>query len=376
MQIPPFRDWFKGPPEENPKGSSWVDALGATVKKVGQYTIGLFCNPFDCVEEESPIKKVETVKLLKSGPKLLSTVIICNQYPYNAFPGGLVEYKGQLICSFRASNQNPQTGQDGTIAFLTSPDEGKTWTCSAPLTCPGYDLRDPGLSVMPDGTLMLNMGATLWGANNSETLNSAVSFSKDGVNWSPVQVLPYTGQWMWRVTWNKGVAYTGAYAFASPGSSDFKLTLMKSTDGINYTIIKELKIPGSPTEARVRFLPDGTMVALVRRNAGNGWIGVSPYPYENWKWSDSGSVLGGPDFIITPDRKMQAASRAINGDYETTVFAKMTLDSYTPDVDLGDGGDSVDTGYPCILKRGDKSLVTSYSNVSGKYCIYLSTIQL
>ena len=80
---------------------------------------------------------------------------------------------------------------------------------------------------------------------------------------------------------------------APPGPADWKLKLVASSDGVKYDLITHLDVPGHPNETTLRFLPDGEMVALVRREGGNtfGWIGRSQAPYTEWKWTETQAPL-------------------------------------------------------------------------------------
>src|SRR5262249_31193113 len=79
---------------------------------------------------------------------------IWDRAAHNAFTD-LVRFQGRWSCVFRegASHVSP----DGAIRVLTSVD-GVEWTSAALITSPTADLRDPKLSVTPDGRLMLLAG--------------------------------------------------------------------------------------------------------------------------------------------------------------------------------------------------------------------------
>lgn len=298
---------------------------------------------------------------------LLSTQMIWNGSPYSAFTD-LVYFQNQFLCCFRESNSH-QDGENGQIRILASPD-AVTWTPVALLSLNGYDLRDPKLSVTASGNLLLNMGATIWSYNGAETINSAVSFSADGTQWDPVQVLPYPGEWIWHVAWNQETAYGCAY---SSNGTTTQMKLMQSPDGIHYTTLKTFKIRKSPTEATLRFMPDQTMVALVRRNEGKGIIGSSPPPYTDWKWFKTHSILGGPDFLILPDGSMLASSRRTKDYAETCILARMSLKKYRPFLTFPSEGDC---SYPGMVLKDGKLYVSYYSSQTGTACIYLAVVQL
>lgn len=116
---------------------------------------------------------------------------------HNAFTD-LLRVGNQWYCVFREGTGHAAGA--GTIRVLRSTD-GRTWQSSALLESPGVDLRDPHISFMPDGRLMINGGAAVPPTRDPVRDHySFVSFSKDGQNWtSPERVLD-SWQWLWRVT--------------------------------------------------------------------------------------------------------------------------------------------------------------------------------
>lgn len=44
---------------------------------------------------------------------------------------------------------------------------------------------------------------------------------------------------------------------------------MKTTDGVKYDLVKSFKLDGYPNEATVRFLSDGRMAIILRRDEGD-----------------------------------------------------------------------------------------------------------
>jgi hypothetical protein len=302
-------------------------------------------------------------------PTLLSVKMIWGKSPYSAFTD-LIHFHDHFFCCFRESNSH-QDGENGKIRILMSKD-AVNWKSVALLASHGYDLRDPKFSITPQGQLMLNMGATIWGNNQSETINSAVSFSMDGKKWENILVLPYTGQWIWHVTWNQeGTAYGMAYSANSDGTTQVKL--VSSSDGVNYNDVKFFTIPNSPTEATLRFLPDQTMLALLRRNDGPGLFGVSVPPYQDWHWSNTQSILGGPDFLIIDDKAIWASSRQTSGEDETCILAQIINGCYLPMLTFPSSGDC---SYPGMVYRDGKLYVSYYASQTGKACIYLAVVQL
>ena len=141
--------------------------------------------------------------------KLISVKKIGDQAPHCAFTD-LAYWKGHFVCAFREGRAHVAT--DGKIRVLSSPD-GETWSPSALLTLDGFDLRDAGLSVMPDNRLMLIGGAAPRKKDNEHApTGSFVAFSDDGVEWTKPQIVSEPGRWLWRVNWHDGKAYGISYS--------------------------------------------------------------------------------------------------------------------------------------------------------------------
>ena len=111
---------------------------------------------------------------------------------------------------------------------------------------------------------------------------------------------------------------------------------------MKYDRVATFAVPGSPNETTLRFMPDGEMVALVRREGGSGfgWLGRSPAPYKDWTWHETKHRIGGPNFIRLPNGELWAAGRNYPGGAKTAVV-RMTLEGgYEPVLTLPSGGDT------------------------------------
>src|SRR5690606_9793714 len=87
---------------------------------------------------------------------------IWDQADHNAFTD-LIRYKDAFYCTFReASGHVVNPGQEnGSIRVIRSVD-GKEWKSLALLKKDGLDLRDPKLSITPEGRLMVVMGGSVY----------------------------------------------------------------------------------------------------------------------------------------------------------------------------------------------------------------------
>ena len=152
------------------------------------------------------------------------------------------------------------------------------------------------------------------------------------------------------------------------------MKLFVSADGVSYDLVTRLDVPGRPNETTLRVLPDGEMIALVRREAGDasGWIGASRPPYTRWSWTGTKHRLGGPNFLRLPDGSLWAAGRSYPGGAKT-ILARMTRASYEPVLTLPSGGD---TGYPGLVWHDGLLWMSYYSSHEGKAAIYLAMIKV
>lgn len=317
------------------------------------------------------------VEVHSTIPTLLSVDRIWDIPDHAAFTDLIYAYNTFFVC-FRESDSH-EASQDGSIRILSSSD-GIQWTSTALIYLPGRDLRDPMLSLMPNGSLMLTMGGSVYSDGKFRSRNPCVAFSSDGSNWSPVDILDMPGEWIWRVTWHQGIGYGASYSFSDPEdiNKPWLLKLYKTTDGLHYTYVAPLEISQSPSEATLRFTHDGTLIALVRRQ-GTGWMGSASAPYEKWAWTDIAHRLGGPNFlIVNHNEEMWASSRQIKKNLigqvkASVVITKMGLTEYQPVLTLPSGGDC---GYPGMVYRNGNLYISYYSSHEGKASIYFAIIRL
>jgi hypothetical protein len=305
--------------------------------------------------------------------ELVSVTKIWDQAPHNAFTD-LVRFKNRWICTFRESDMHVY-GINGRIRVLES-DDGHTWRSAALLAEEGFDLREGELSITPNGRLMKVGCGSVYEGEILKSFQSRVFFSNDGRTWTKPQPVLTEGQWLWRVAWHDGTCYgiTKGYVNATK-VLDGKPRLVASTDGVNWETIAHLDVTGQPTETAVRFKPDGTMIALVRREGGtqNGWIGVSRPPYTQWKWSETAHPLGGPNFIILPDGSMIAGTRSYPGGWKT-MLCRMSETSLDRILTLPSDRDCSYTG---LVWHDGLLWVTYYSmHEADKACIYLAKVRL
>ena len=305
------------------------------------------------------------------APVVVSVTRIWDGGAHNAFTD-LIRWRNRWYCTFREGDEH--VGGDGRIRVLISAD-GQTWTSSALIGETGIDLRDPKLSITPDDRLMMVAGGSVYEGKRYVGRQPRVMFSSDGNTWSAPQRIMGEGDWLWRVTWHEGRAYGVTYKNAPAGSSEWTATLVSSADGRTFDQVATLAVPDRPNETTLRFMPDGEMVALVRREAGNrfAWIGRSRAPYTAWTWRETPQQIGGPNFIRLPDGELWASGRSYPGGPKTMV-GRLTLDGgYEPSVTLPSGGD---TSYAGMVWHEGLLWVSYYASHEGKTAIYLARVKV
>ena len=286
-------------------------------------------------------------------------------------------FRGRYYLAFR-EGAGHIFGEDlttlGRLRVLVS-DDGEKWTPVALIGREGYDMRDPSLSVTPDGKLLISTGGAHY--NEARELidrGPMYSISEDGIHFSEpeaciVESDVITGMdWIWKVDWKDGTGYGVIYSIidAKDGrgfGTQSCVRLLSTPDGIHFKDAARLNVSPAeyPNEAAVHFLPDGRMAMLLRLDrAPYGLWGVSEAPYTDWKFSRIRLQLGGPDFIVTGPETLIGGSRApiIGGTNKTIVFKGTTDGVFDPICILPSAGD---TSYPGFLIVGDELWVSYYS---------------
>ena len=320
---------------------------------------------------------------LSAQPTSYSVKQIWSNGSHCAFTS-IERFKGRYYCTFRegATHIFDSDGKaEGKVRILASED-GEKWETVAFIGKEGFDLRDPKLSVTPEGKLMVTIGGSIYRNRKLEGCVPHVMFSEDGTTFSTPQPMEldkkmHTGHdWLWRVTWYDCVGYGISYSKAS--NNEIKIHLMKTTDGVKYELVKSFNHDGYPNEATVRFLPDGRMAILLRRDGGDyhAMWGLSQAPYTDWEWKKLEFGLGGPDFIVLDDDHLVAGGRTfhIGSAAHTTLFTGKNNGQFVDRIVLPSGGDN---SYPGLLISGNELWVSYYSTHETKNAsIYLAKIPL
>lgn len=319
---------------------------------------------------------------------------------YNAFTS-LIKYDGKYYVAFREETGHIWGDDDkaeGKIRILESRN-GRRWESVALLGIDGHDMRDPNLTITPDGRLMLSTMRALYDGRKRLSCKSMVAFSSNGRDFgelTPVQMENeyQTGyDWIWKIAWGKdengreaayGVCYTDIPRSDTGLESGHTCAcLVKTYDGVNYSLV--CKLPFVPeedaNETAPLFLPDGRLALWVRREKQDthGYWGVSAAPFTDWKFKDMGMRLGGPFLCNLDENTIIACSRSYNmsTSYRTVLMTCGAEGDFREVCFLPSGGEAGDTAYAGMIIEGDELWVSYYSRKGAKKpSIYLARMPL
>lgn len=296
---------------------------------------------------------------------------------YSAFTD-LIRFNGYFYCSFRVGTGHVG-GEDGKIRIIRSRD-GQKWRTVALMEKEGIDLRDPKLSVTPDGHIMVIIGGSVYKGKELTDRIPHVSFSnKSGKKFSEpkaVAVIDNTSEmnsWIWRVIWKDSIGYGMDYQTNKEDQWDLYLT--KTKDGKSFRKVSQIPVDGLPNEATIRFGKDNEMYILIRREGGSkmGWLAKSFPPYTSWDFTELDFQMGGPNFLFLNDSELIIGTRNYIGDPKTHLLVTDLKGKVRKTIELPSGGD---TSYPGMLIYDDFLWVSYYSSHEGNSQIYLSKIPL
>jgi hypothetical protein len=305
--------------------------------------------------------------------------------PLHAAFTDIIAHDDHLYCTFREGSDHVP-GLNGVIRVIRSRD-WMNWESVAVLEERHADLRDPKLAITPDGRLMVNMGASFYHGKKRLRIESRVALAdSDGATFGPpVRVefpkeMSAEANWLWRITWHEGVAWGCVQQVFDdrPSESQRALSLVRSRDAIHFEEVSRLEVD-SPSETTLRFLPDQTMVAMIRCEGKPpvGRIGTAKPPYKDWKFVDTNRRLGGPNFVQLPNASWLAGSRGyLPGGAKTQLWwLDLGAGKFHDLLTFPSGGDNSYPGFVVDEENG-RVYVSYYSSHEGKAAIYLATLRL
>jgi hypothetical protein len=300
---------------------------------------------------------------------------IGNKANHNAFVD-LCEFNQQLICCYREAKNHISAG--GTIRILTLDLKGKVLH-STRIAISKTDLRDPKVTITPDGNILLIAYARQTSIDNKTTGTRNLSWiSQTGHSWSVAREFADKGWWLWRVRWHNKQAYGFAY-----NRKQNTIHLYSGNPRRSFHLHQPFALnldkhkKGYPNESDMSFA-ENKAFALVRRDADtySAQLGQSNFPYKKWRWIDLQRYIGGPVMLELANGFALVAGRIVKSGRLVTGLLRMDLANGDLQelLILPSAGDN---SYPGLVIKEDLLYVSYYSSHEGsKSCVYLAEINM
>jgi len=266
---------------------------------------------------------------------------------HNAFTD-LIRWQDSYYLCFRHGTAHGS--MEGEIRVMRSPDM-KTWEPCGTLDTWGDD-RDPHFAAKED-TLYVYFGtwdlvhATGHGTPGRGCVRSHFATSKDGATWSKVQGIYEPGFWLWRVRNLNGTFYSAGYTAVRPRPSVRETRLLRSEDGLEWTLVSVVTNERLAGEADMWLEADGTMRLLTRTGdaAGDAALFQSDATLTQWQRTDTGVLIHSPAVVKWKDRYFISGRARKDGAYCTKIW-ELAGNQVEERITLPSGGD---TSYPGLL---------------------------
>lgn len=303
------------------------------------------------------------------GSEAMQTNMIWEGNPYASFTS-LVYFNNHLYCAFREgkTHYDPSGKDNGRIRIIKL-KEDNVWDTVDIVSEDGYDLRDPKLSIMPDGRLMLLTERVQISDGKVVARNTCVGFlsyeSDEVGNLMPIEISNLGDwNWLWDVTWIDGVGYGFIYVpyFA----------FVKTIDGIHYTVEERSSVEYNPTEASIAKFDEGLI--CVARCDSSSIVGQRKYFDEKWQWTVMDNKIECPKILSIGKYALISGRTFIDGKPSTALYKLNVATNRTDEITIIPSGK--DCGYPGMVVNDDIVYISSYYGDGNKSSIYLSTLKV
>jgi len=266
---------------------------------------------------------------------------------HNAFTD-LIRWHDRYYLCFRHGTSH--MSMDGEIRVMSSPDM-KSWIPCVTLDTWGDD-RDPHFAATPSalyvyfGTWDL-IHSSDHGTPDRGCVRSYFASTIDGENWSKVRGVYEAGWWLWRVRYHNAAFYSAAYTASRPTPPLRETRLLRSEDGLEWSLVSTVTKERMAGEADMLFRPDGSiwMISRTGDKAGDAVLFRSDATLEQWRPSNTGVLIHSPAFAEWKDRVF-VAGRGREGEKYVTRIWEILADRIEDRITLPSGGD---TAYPGLV---------------------------
>lgn len=290
--------------------------------------------------------------------------IIESDGSYNGFPGLVQAANGDWVLGYK---KGPNHVSSNLVVLRRSQDQGQTW--SPEVQYFDSSTPDPGLFLLPDNRLMIQMGKT----DQNSIAGAAYSYSSDnGITWgtfgfygsppnevSETLLAPIPGSSLYSV------------GYGPHGDGSFDAKLYQSIDnGASWPAFSTIRQSGEGgiNETSIAYLGGSDIFAMSRSDSGTTTIGhFSRDLGKTWEpqidYSTQVGILQYPILLQTTNALLLFARHITqSAPWEFSVFAsydgaktftdQTLLDTYT--------GLAIDGGYCAVLVRPDGKILVVY----------------
>ncbi len=288
----------------------------------------------------------------------------------------IIHWRGRVWLAFREA-LNHSVHPSSQIVLMASADHGRTFQVQARIAARGLDARDPHFFIIED---RLHVIIPCWRLprERGERL-TLVARSDDGRGWETFPEIPaFQDVTVWRP--REGAGDGAWYAAAYDRQVDKRtgrVRLLRTEDGLDWQAVSTIHDAGYPNETELCFLPDGELLALVRREMEPRFplLAKARPPYAEWEKTGCDCFLQGPLLERLGDGRFLVVGRSPrdleqeeNHPAVTRLFA---LDPETghlePGIALESGGDTSYASFQRLPEdaAGEANALLSYYSGHG-----------
>jgi hypothetical protein len=262
-----------------------------------------------------------------------SRVTVVDDSLHNAFPGLTSLPDGTLLVVYRRATDH--TSAKGEIYQRTSTDGGATWSAGALVYSDAtYDVRDPNLTRLKNGDLILSFFKTNYSPNTRLLHGVYTAISHDtGTTWeTPVQVTDsFTSYAVTSgpvVEMPNGTLALALYGLDSGGTYNYSRLAQSDDGGASWTDAGIIAQSASRKldEPNLALLPNGELICLMRSDtpsnaAGHFYLSRSTDGGATWsEESDQFEATGAPHMLVASNGALLLTYRKNSDDSYTTAY--------------------------------------------------------
>jgi hypothetical protein len=306
-----------------------------------------------------------------AGSLIIDTWDVVNDGEHNSNTD-LIDWQGAFYL-VHASSPFHFASAESRLRIWRSTD-ARHWEEVARFDAAGEDIRDPKFAAIGDRLFLYALKNTEFTAEPYQTVYAV---SDDAATWTGFQEIEPVGWLFWRPKTADGLTwYTPAYWHGHG-----KAALLRSTDGVHWTMHATIYEGDRIDEPAVEFLPDGRLIATGRLEFGDAWTGhpegstliaVAAPPFDNWQPRTKSAVtrLDGPS-LFRYNGQIYAVGRFqphIGGPFgwQGSIYSRKRTALFLVREDglvyLSDLPSAGDTSYSGVVRRGDDLYISYYTS--------------